>query len=356
MLCHALVFSGTIHVADAPDKFCHEATVMLKTSKLLANGILLTGSLTLSVVCCELGYRLLLFGWDGLSIVKINSVRDIGVSGVLQAAEYPEIVYELKPNLKTWFKLVPLETNSRGLRDKEYELVKGADVYRVAVIGDSFTMPSGVRIEEAYHTLLENKLSAMQGKRIYEFINFAVGGYTLRQYAAVLSYKALKYHPDLALIAFCPRNDHLVPPERIFDQHFEPKEPVSPVFHSFIVDGLKHISAARERVNTREFAQCRFSEAETTYVSEIFSRVGEFSRKHSIPIVVAYIDIRPSRCPTLENILSGEGIDFVNLTDAFVGRTLSRYVIYALDSHPNREANQIFAERLYEYFSKRKIS
>ena len=125
--------------------------------------LVLTGlSIVFAVFFAEVLFRFYLFEWDSFSIEKVNSVHDMGISGFIQPSPYPEIVYELKPDLSGYFKMVRFKTNSQGLRDKEYSIVRPNNTFRVAVIGDSFTMPAGVNIEMAYHTLLEKKFNQEQ--------------------------------------------------------------------------------------------------------------------------------------------------------------------------------------------------
>lgn len=129
------------------------------------------------------------------------------MSGLIQPSKYPEIVFELKPNLNTYHKKARFITNAQGLRDKDYGISKSDQSFRVAVIGDSLTMAAGVPVEKAYHSLLEERFGRDYPEKEIEFINFEVGGYNLRQYAAVIQYKALAYYPDLILIGFCAVND-----------------------------------------------------------------------------------------------------------------------------------------------------
>ena len=48
----------------------------------------------------------------------MNSVNGTGTAGIIQPSCYPEIVYELRPDLDTWLKLTRFRTNSQGLRDQ----------------------------------------------------------------------------------------------------------------------------------------------------------------------------------------------------------------------------------------------
>jgi len=47
-------------------------------------------------------------------------------------------------------------TNSRGLRDKEYSIVKPPNVIRIVVLGDSFTWGFGVNDNAIYTEILES--------------------------------------------------------------------------------------------------------------------------------------------------------------------------------------------------------
>jgi len=137
--------------------------------------------------------RLFLFGKDAVSIEKMKSLHAIGRSGLLFRSNDPDLFCELKPGISAIFKLQEFRTNSKGLRDKEYSIEKPVDTFRIAVIGDSFSMPAGVSIEDAYHSLLETSLNSLRKAQRYEVINFAVAGYAPRQYLALLRNRTPHY-------------------------------------------------------------------------------------------------------------------------------------------------------------------
>ena len=68
--------------------------------------------------------RFYLFGGDSLSYQKMQSVGSMGHTGYLQKSEFPDVVYEFKPGIDSYFKLTDFKTNSQGLRDKEYIINK----------------------------------------------------------------------------------------------------------------------------------------------------------------------------------------------------------------------------------------
>ena len=120
----------------------------------------------------ELATRLYLFGFNAFDYNKMNSMNYIGLSGLIKPSPYPEIIYELKPNLSTYYMMYKFTTNSEGLRDKEYTIQKSQNTFRVVVMGDSFTMPEGMDINDAYHKILENRLNKETSNISYEFINY----------------------------------------------------------------------------------------------------------------------------------------------------------------------------------------
>jgi hypothetical protein len=131
----------------------------------------------------------------------MNSFTQIHDSGMIQAADIPEIVYELKPDLDTLYKGVTFRTNSVGQRDNEYQTTKPDHTYRIAVLGSSWTMGSGVLAEDIWHSQLENMLNGRSDETSYELINFGVDQYSVGEIIASIEYKALNYDPDLIVVA-----------------------------------------------------------------------------------------------------------------------------------------------------------
>ena len=68
--------------------------------------------------------------------------------------------------------------NSYGMRDKEYSLAKPQGVYRIAVIGDSFTFGSGIKnVSNTYPKVLETKLNSKNYTSTFDVLNFGIPGY-----------------------------------------------------------------------------------------------------------------------------------------------------------------------------------
>lgn len=148
----------------------------------------------------EQSYRVYSVGAAAFSYTKMNSLTSILDSGLVELSDNPEIYYQLKPNLNRYYKSVPFQTNSHGLADKEYALKKEPGTLRVAVIGSSWSMASGVKVDESYHALLEEKFSSDPDTPKVEFINFSVEYYSLREIVAIVKERVPAWQPDLIII------------------------------------------------------------------------------------------------------------------------------------------------------------
>lgn len=139
-----------------------------------------------------------------------GGARTYSLKGIVQESPYPDIVYELKPNLRGNFREVPLVTNSRGLRDSEYSYQKPENTFRIVGLGDSSLFGWGVRLEDTSLKVLERILNDQSSALRYEVINFATPGYNTAIEAEVFVKKCLKYDPDLVIMHF-NTNDYDVP-------------------------------------------------------------------------------------------------------------------------------------------------
>ena len=326
----------------------------MNIKNLATNILLLLVATAISLLALEQSYRFFMFGSASFSIQKMNSINGLGEIGVLRQSSNPELVFELKPDIDTYHKLVELRTNSVGLRDKEYSLAKPANTFRVAVIGDSYTMADGVAIEETFHSLLEEQLNVAQHEVNYEFINFGISGYSLRQYFEVMQDKSMAYEPDLFLVVFCPRNDQNIPDEKTYRD--VPR--TYPFFHFYSIDTLRDLYrrgsyydddvANMEKELTRN---APFSDAQRRYMTQVFSGMGGFSHQNEIPVVIVYLDVfyNEKFADKLEEIVLKKDLYFANLSTPFEGTEIDDYIIYPIDSHPNGAAHRIFADVLYEF-------
>ncbi|HTM62719.1 MAG TPA: SGNH/GDSL hydrolase family protein [Burkholderiales bacterium] len=139
-------------------------------------------------------------------------LRAIGWSNPIWYRPDAQLGWTLRPGVSGWYTKEGrgfVEVNADGRRDAAVPLAKPADVYRIAVLGDSYSEAMQVPMQQAFWALLPARLEACgyaRGKKI-ETLNFGVSGYGTAQELVALETRALRYKPDLVLLQFTNGND-----------------------------------------------------------------------------------------------------------------------------------------------------
>lgn len=106
---------------------------------------------------------------------------------------------------------VPFDVNSLGLRDREIP-VKQPDVYRVLLVGNSFSVSHGIAIESSFSRAVEEALneraSEFLGYRRVEVINAANAAYTANNYRLAYERWAEQLDPEAILVGFVAGREH----------------------------------------------------------------------------------------------------------------------------------------------------
>ncbi len=128
------------------------------------------------------------------------------------AATTPGLEYELEPDsaveVMVWDTVVHI--NRWGMRGPDIPKAKGEDVFRIAVVGDSFTFGHGVPDDATLPFQMEEILAERVAKRAedgasparYEVLNFGVSGYSSRDAELVVRHKIGAFDPDLIVLAY----------------------------------------------------------------------------------------------------------------------------------------------------------
>jgi lysophospholipase L1-like esterase len=102
---------------------------------------------------------------------------------------------------KRWEFEYAVKINAYGMRYRNFAKDRNPAIYRVAVLGDSYTWGIGVADAERF----TEKVEDLANHKI-EMLNFGVAGYGPIQYYLRLD-EIIEYKPDMVLIAFCLGND-----------------------------------------------------------------------------------------------------------------------------------------------------
>jgi hypothetical protein len=119
---------------------------------------------------------------------------------------HPTIGYTFIPNIEATYSHyfeweTTIKANSEGWRDNEHLLEKPSGSYRIACIGDSYTVNLEVPMEENYPKTLERILNKEVSPRI-EVLNFSADGTGTEAHYMMFKDYALKYKPDMVIHSF----------------------------------------------------------------------------------------------------------------------------------------------------------
>ncbi len=117
-----------------------------------------------------------------------------------------------------WISKHPPATNKLGFREREITKQKAPDVYRIAVVGDSFTYGQGILYEARFTRIIEQRLNSAQMKdaRTYEVLNFGKPGAETIDHTGFLD-SVFEIDPDFILLQWLPNDvegsDHSARPK-----------------------------------------------------------------------------------------------------------------------------------------------
>lgn len=268
--------------------------------------------------------------------------------------------YELLPSKRGIFHGVVFETNEWGMRDKPLTLPKPAGTYRIAFLGASYVIGSGVDSEDDFESVIERKLNrdyGLPGRRTFEALNFGACGYYLLKQAVVLEKKAIRFAPDAALFMI-----HEDEESTLFRQlAAKLSEGAKPEFA--FIRRLQKLSGAVAGLAPKENVK-RLMRFRRNIMRWTLHEVAAACRRRGIRAAVAYL-------PTLKGIRTEKtrqeldavdryyrdlarraGLRYWSLDDAFRGYERRDVEIAPWDGHPNKLGHLLIARILYAYLSK----
>lgn len=157
--------------------------------RLIGPAVLVAGSVLGSFLVLEAGFRL---ASVSVGTVQINR-------GTVRRSDDSRLQFELRPGARVRAE-VDYRINRFGMRNPEVAEEKPAGVQRIAVLGDSIAFGYWVAEEQAFPRQLETMLG---GPGRVEVLDFGVPGYNLEQEIETLRAKALRFAPDVVVVAFC---------------------------------------------------------------------------------------------------------------------------------------------------------
>jgi D-alanyl-lipoteichoic acid acyltransferase DltB (MBOAT superfamily) len=284
-------------------------------------------------------------------------VRSLSVLG-LSRRTGDEQEYELVPNKEGRFAGAMVRTNHWGMRDREYSLERPDGVYRIALLGPSTAMGSGVEAHESFEALLEERLNqdlAPDSSTSFEILNFGVAGYSPLHMLYQLERKVFAFKPDMALFL-----GHVSDLEgtsrrwaRMARSGLLPRDP----FH----DDLLRRSGLTPQAGPNE-ARRRLKPFERELLGWVYRRFVTQCRQRGITPVFVYLQkvTEPGEgwsAPVRDQILAlaaEAGFPVLDLSGVFHYRGRENLWIAENDAHPNALGSRLVADKLYTLLLERR--
>ena len=143
---------------------------------------------------------------DDLERKKPENWDKLHTTGIIED-EQSIIQKRLKADTSVIFKEALLQTNSFGMRDQEYTLEKDPGTLRIALLGTSIELGSGVTNEQTYENRLEKMLNRRPLFPAYdsvEVMNFAISGIHMPQQVGITEQRVAPFNPDVLIYTAHP--------------------------------------------------------------------------------------------------------------------------------------------------------
>lgn len=277
---------------------------------------------------------------------------------------------DLRPGAKIVFEDQPLSVNHQGMRDRDYPLAKPAGTYRIALLGPSHVMGSGVADGETFADFLEERLNRgdLGDNRHYEVLNFGVAGYSLLQQLALLEERAVTFQPDAVFITDSPG---LKPPvvahllDVVSSRVAIPYPGLDALVRRTGVTALADPGFPVPFENVRALLGALGMETRMPWVEAVrrlplsadslvqwtLERIAAVTRGHgAVPVFVALDVVVDPPVKEVRALQDAEAAGFLvfNLFDLWQNRDKRALIIAEWDEHPNAAGSRLIAERLFE--------
>jgi len=261
----------------------------------------------------------------------------------------PFLPYEFKPSYEMIHKGGhPLRSNRWGMRDDEYELHKPANTFRIALVGASNSMGSGVPSEETYINVLEDRCNAdltSTGYAHYEALNFSVGGYDLTDRLFVATEKIPPFEPDVILVVVLQRDLDFAVYQRVAERL---SQGIPPHF-TFLAEIIAEAGVQQGDREAKLLQRLR------PYRARLFKGCAEelvrLSESTGVPVVAIvlnlHVDPVDQRLLDAANICEGTGLPTLRVFDAYAGHAADEVYLTQTDKHPSTLGHRLIADELY---------
>jgi len=265
------------------------------------------------------------------------------------------LLTEIVPSVSTTLGGAPIASNRLGMRDRDYEKVKPANTYRIVLIGASHDQGTGVKVDQTYENIIEDRLNHELPDphySHYEILNMSVGGYGVLQRLLRLEQDGFEFQPDAAVLSVATGDqqflvEHL---RKAVTLGIEPPSDYREIF-----DGVIRKAGVR-----RKMPDAMIERRLQPYVTEIyewtFRRFAQQCAQRGVRPLVIYrpapVDFEgaePAGRSEMIRLARAAGLEVIDLSPSFDSVTdRSKLILAKWDHHTTALGHRLLAEKLYE--------
>ena len=263
--------------------------------------------------------------------------------------------------------------NSLGFRDYEYSVEKPKGVFRIFVLGDSYSYGQGLEMTETYSKVLEKTLNDKYPSKHFEVINSSFLGLDTEKEFQRLKNEGIRLSPDMVILGYClndPSHNSGITQWR----EEEEKEKIKILFNNkrlleisdlYWFLKMKVDELLSTRIFTRSFLKLYDKNSQGWKDFEnSFNKICILTKEKDIPLLVVIFpyfyqlneNYPFSRAHSQIKELCGKnGVKVLDLFDSYMGipdKSLWVKTTLPINTHPNAKAHQIAASEIFNEISK----
>jgi len=262
---------------------------------------------------------------------------------------------DINPSVSTFLGGAPISSNSLGMRDREYTTIKPPNTYRIVLLGSSHDLGSGIKEDETYENVVEDRLNhELRDSHYsrYEILNMSVGMSGLFQRLLRLEEQGFQFKPDAVILSVAAGDEqflfrHL---SRALSLGIEP-----PPDYRQILERVTRSAGIHGKM-PEVMIERRLQPYGDELYEWAFQRFAQQCKQRGIhPLVVfrpAPVDFQGVEQADRSEVIRlarAAGLEVIDLSPAFDSvRDRNTLIIAKWDHHTTARGHRLLADKLYE--------
>jgi hypothetical protein len=257
------------------------------------------------------------------------------------------------PNAEFMFKKAKMSTNQWGMRDQQYELHKPKNTVRIALLGASHVVGTGVNDGETFEAKLEGLLNEeFGGEPRIEILNFAFNGRTVIHQVALLEGKVFAFQPDMVFYVGHKNDDR-----RVSTSLARLVRSGADIPYAALRSIIEQADINKDWES--ETMKRRLYPFGNDILKWAYQQIVKRCLENGVLPVYVFLPMTYERLMEEDirldiNMAKSAGFKILNLREVYHQHDPETLYVAKWDKHPNAEAHRLIASRLFQIMTTRK--